>query len=201
MKHLVSASILAAASIIATTQAEAATRVYTGDCQVQCSFQKVVGTVNSVRIEYTTNGGYFLVASPSPEYEGAVTTYLASTFVSVLGGNSFSYSSTGTFEGFLATVGVSIPIDQMITSGLDYYQGEGTFTAGAGTDTSFTTISGRPIEQVYGIGSPGATPIRITIDYDAVPGVPEPSTWALMLAGFGMVGYAMRRKKARVAIA
>jgi len=25
--------------------------------------------------------------------------------------------------------------------------------------------------------------------------VPEPSTWALMLAGFGMVGYAMRRRK------
>jgi hypothetical protein len=28
-----------------------------------------------------------------------------------------------------------------------------------------------------------------------VNGVPEPSTWALMLAGFGMVGYAMRRRK------
>lgn len=28
-----------------------------------------------------------------------------------------------------------------------------------------------------------------------VNGVPEPSTWALMLAGFGMVGYAIRRRK------
>lgn len=26
-------------------------------------------------------------------------------------------------------------------------------------------------------------------------GVPEPSTWVLMLAGFGMVGYAIRRRK------
>ena len=28
-----------------------------------------------------------------------------------------------------------------------------------------------------------------------LPAVPEPSTWALMLAGFGMVGYALRRRK------
>ena len=28
--------------------------------------------------------------------------------------------------------------------------------------------------------------------------VPEPATWALMLAGFGMVGFAMRRRKGQV---
>lgn len=28
-----------------------------------------------------------------------------------------------------------------------------------------------------------------------VPGVPEPATWALLLAGFGMVGFAARRRK------
>jgi len=31
--------------------------------------------------------------------------------------------------------------------------------------------------------------------------VPEPATWALMLAGFGMVGYALRRRRAAVAFA
>ncbi|MFS0771017.1 PEPxxWA-CTERM sorting domain-containing protein [Sphingomonas sp. 1P08PE] len=36
--------------------------------------------------------------------------------------------------------------------------------------------------------------VRIT------PGVPEPSTWALMLAGFGLVGYSLRRR-AKVAFA
>lgn len=34
-----------------------------------------------------------------------------------------------------------------------------------------------------------------------VNGVPEPSTWALMLAGFGMVGYSMRRRRAVAAVA
>jgi len=31
--------------------------------------------------------------------------------------------------------------------------------------------------------------------------VPEPTTWALMFAGFGMVGYAMRRRRSAVAFA
>jgi hypothetical protein len=29
----------------------------------------------------------------------------------------------------------------------------------------------------------------------ASPAVPEPATWAMMIAGFGMVGFAMRRSR------
>ncbi len=39
---------------------------------------------------------------------------------------------------------------------------------------------------------------RANVVIDAIP---EPSTWALMLAGFGMVGYAMRRRRPRVVYA
>jgi len=43
------------------------------------------------------------------------------------------------------------------------------------------------IDQVYIIaGNP------------AVPGVPEPATWALLIAGFGMVGFAARRRQTLV---
>jgi PEP-CTERM motif len=31
--------------------------------------------------------------------------------------------------------------------------------------------------------------------------VPEPASWALMIGGFGLVGFAMRRRKANVAFA
>ena len=37
--------------------------------------------------------------------------------------------------------------------------------------------------------------------YSIVSFVPEPSTWALMLAGFGMVGFAMRRRRAVAVVA
>jgi PEP-CTERM motif len=36
---------------------------------------------------------------------------------------------------------------------------------------------------------------------DLPAAVPEPASWALMLAGFGAVGYAMRRRSAKVAFA
>lgn len=35
---------------------------------------------------------------------------------------------------------------------------------------------------------------RVTYNYIAYPGVPEPTTWAMLILGFGMVGGAMRRK-------
>jgi hypothetical protein len=35
----------------------------------------------------------------------------------------------------------------------------------------------------------------------ALPGVPEPASWALMIGGFGMVGGAMRRRETRSALA
>jgi hypothetical protein len=42
----------------------------------------------------------------------------------------------------------------------------------------------------------------VTFDTSVVAAVPEPSTWALMLGGFGMLGGALRsaRKKQRVAV-
>jgi hypothetical protein len=40
-------------------------------------------------------------------------------------------------------------------------------------------------------GSNAVSPVTITVNSV----VPEPATWALMIAGFGMVGYAMRRRQ------
>jgi len=55
----------------------------------------------------------------------------------------------------------------------------------------------------------GTSPIRggifvdyaITYTYSVIPTVPEPTTWALMLAGFALTGYALRRRRANVAFA
>ncbi|MBI1196568.1 MAG: PEP-CTERM sorting domain-containing protein [Phenylobacterium sp.] len=52
----------------------------------------------------------------------------------------------------------------------------------------FLTVSGSPDTGGPGTGGPGTG------------GVPEPATWALLIAGFGMVGGAMRRR-ARAAFA
>lgn len=45
----------------------------------------------------------------------------------------------------------------------------------------------------------GGSNDQFGIDNVTVGGaVPEPATWAMMILGMGVVGYAMRRKKSRV---
>lgn len=56
------------------------------------------------------------------------------------------------------------------------------------TGTGFTTSNS-------GIGT-----VTYTYDGAATPAVPEPATWAMMIAGFGFIGAAMRRRKPRTAV-
>ena len=49
-------------------------------------------------------------------------------------------------------------------------------------------------------------PVRVTItgittQPPGIGGVPEPTTWAMMLMGFGAIGYTMRRRRPKLAIA
>jgi len=47
-------------------------------------------------------------------------------------------------------------------------------------------------------GPGGVTPLSGQFSYFATP-APEPSTWAMMITGFGLIGFAMRRQRAVVA--
>lgn len=49
--------------------------------------------------------------------------------------------------------------------------------------------------RLTGLGNTGRALFGI-----AIPAVPEPSTWAMMLLGFGAVGYSMRKRKAAVRV-
>jgi len=51
------------------------------------------------------------------------------------------------------------------------------------------------LSHIAFFSAPGGTDIGI----GPGPGVPEPASWALMIAGFGMVGTALRRRKAVLA--
>ncbi|MDP1028303.1 PEPxxWA-CTERM sorting domain-containing protein [Sphingomonas sp. KR1UV-12] len=56
------------------------------------------------------------------------------------------------------------------------------------------TFDGAITSLQFFVGEGGNTP-------SIVFAIPEPSTWALMLAGFGLVGYALRRRRMDVAVA
>jgi PEP-CTERM motif-containing protein len=72
-------------------------------------------------------------------------------------------------------------------------------------DPSVSLLAG--LHNIYvngtiGTGEAGSYSGNLNLVAQAAPGgVPEPATWAMMLLGFGGVGFAMRRKKSMRAIA
>jgi hypothetical protein len=79
----------------------------------------------------------------------------------------------------------------------------GSFTP---TSTAFTSVAPFTFTATGGTGSlvfagiTGAGDLNTAIDVVSVSAVPEPATWAMMMLGFGMVGYGLRsRRKAIVA--
>jgi PEP-CTERM motif-containing protein len=91
-------------------------------------------------------------------------------------GADFGAFNDGAFRTALFVDGVQL--------GANWVNGDGFF--GFTTNTPFTTLEFRGIiNDVFGIDN-------VTIGTGAA--VPEPSTWAMMLMGFGAIGWSMRRR-------
>ena len=84
---------------------------------------------------------------------------------------------------------------------------------GVGNGTAFYSFDAGSGVNTLGLNYPGSSGIMLySTGHPVVPNppqppenntgsVPEPSSWALMIGGFGMVGYAMRHRKGVVATA
>ena len=61
---------------------------------------------------------------------------------------------------------------------------------------SFTATSGSEVLSFLAVGTPnGVPPFALLDGVTLTAAVPEPSTWAMMLGGFGMVGFIARRRR------
>lgn len=109
-------------------------------------------------------------------------------FVATDAGNALSVTSTFTTDG------AAVPIDP---AGV------------AWTNTAYSRFSLLldPGSYSFGVTSvcDGGCPAGFSIRLDSAPlvnpGVPEPASWALLIAGFGLTGAAMRRRRVRVVAA
>lgn len=136
--------------------------------------------------EYNVNGTQFLytnlvrTSSVSP----GIITFTFDVPITAFGANFFSLNNN--FTRTIATVG-GVTFDPLPISP-DFL--------GFVSDTPFTTLS-------FSI-APFQSPLD-TIGIDnlvfsaAVPAVPEPATWAMLIAGFGAAGTALRRRRRAVA--
>ena len=67
---------------------------------------------------------------------------------------------------------------------------------------TFTATTASQVLSFLAVGTPDGQPPFSLLDgvsLQEVTAVPEPATWALMIAGFGMVGFAARRRRVGVA--
>lgn len=64
--------------------------------------------------------------------------------------------------------------------------------------TAFTGITRIEIANISDLAGLGFD--DFSFQGSVVPGVPEPTSWAMMLLGFGAIGFAMRRTRKRVAL-
>lgn len=155
------------------------------------------GSINVSGMTYTGNTFF---NTPFASY---VAPYAAQTFIGTgkvdkyAGVSGASTWGAGPFTpawGGQTGAGVSLRMqDQSIWVPLGYVSGTdlGISTA-TYTNTDFATLGLTSGTYVYTFGQ-GATADTFTIE---IPGaVPEPSTWAMMLIGFGAIGASMRRRK------
>ncbi len=62
----------------------------------------------------------------------------------------------------------------------------------------------QPLDEYFpwdGSWSSSNDDIRVFVNGTPAPAVPEPASWALMIAGLGAIGVTMRRRKAAIAFA
>jgi len=74
-------------------------------------------------------------------------------------------------------------------------------TAYAGGDFAVPAGVFVAFEDLPNLGDRDYNDHRFVFTFPGVAGVPEPATWAMLIAGFGMVGYAARRRKGLASVA
>jgi PEP-CTERM motif len=89
------------------------------------------------------------------------------------------------------------------------------FNGAGGPSSQVVTIDNQPGLQTFSFNRAGLTSFsynplstqgrwvqvdNIVVDNNVLGGVPEPTSWALMIAGFGLTGSAMRRRKTLVQV-
>ena len=143
------------------------------------------------------DGGNFILADGDPSYRDA----FSQTISGLIIGNKYTvnfYQAAGQQAGFTGptteqwevSFGAETQLSDMFSlpqAGVGPWQAQSmTFTAQAQSQVLSFLASGTP---------GGAPPISLLDGISLTAAVPEASTWAMLIAGFGLVGAAARRRR------
>ena len=199
-------NILFASAMLATSPAEAATLVQnfslsnTGSSFVLQQFDSSLGTLESVDVFISALARRNLV---NPEPGPGANIFSVRGFVNLTsidagapvlpGWQVFDTENQSKFNSPYELMVGGPNQTTNLTSGLSSFTGMSSFSylMDAGIDIFSATAP-------YGatLSNTGGAAIRVTYNFtEAAAAVPEPSIWAMMLAGFGLIGFAMRRQR------
>lgn len=224
MKHALFASALAL-TVAATPAAAATNLLSNGSFEngfTNWNLSQVGGGTAPVVINYNTAAGYPTgafgepintnnVASASPDAVGTRLAYFSSDtanphtisqLVNLVAGVTYNIG----FDYYAPRNGIDNPFNATLGFLLGGQQIGSTLVAGnpAGTpaqtwinfSTSFTALNSGPQTLAFQFNGGGVTAADFGIDRVYVTAaVPEPGTWAMMLLGFGAIGFSMRRRR------
>lgn len=131
---------------------------------------------------------------------GTAVHYKATAFtVATSGSYSFLMTGAGAWDTFLILYSPSfIPATGLVNAQIanDDFPSIGVsgFTTSLLAGTSYIAVT-------TGFGNDDVGEYRLEINQVGAGAVPEPSTWAMIIAGFGIVGGALRRRRRTLAIA
>jgi len=144
-------------------------------------------------ITLTESNGSFNGAFASPAKSGSFTDSY-----------TFTVPTSGFVTANLITLAFNIPgMDPVVNFVLDKVTLNGTdlsliavgdYNYRAETQSLIMSQANPQTLVVSGTVTGGSATYSGNVAFRAAPAVPEPGTWALMILGFGVVGYAMRRR-------
>lgn len=114
--------------------------------------------------------------------------------MTVGGQTAFAITSiTGMVNGSAIVAPAAASYGNYFTTGPTFLDGSGVrFNTAAGTNVAFFNQSNNGLYRVNTI-SPGSSSYVTATSTRLAAAVPEPSTWAMLLLGFGALGYCVRR--------
>ena len=160
----------------------------------------------------TVSGSFTVTFDPTQNYDNDTTDLVMHSFniggITLGSPLGFTYMATGTYAGDFWLGGTQNDADTAFSGTNDFVMTlnmsnlsspqlipcSGLFSCGDQT--------GNPAYETTGYTTSGNTSIWLVATRDSIitSGVPEPTTWAMFLVGFGAVGFAMRRPLRKVVV-
>ena len=176
-------------------------------------FDATLGTLNSVVLSFTSS--FSATGTLTNKANTAKNFAITPSVTTQLVGNGFSLLSTLASTPFTKTVGAkatsaiapfgnSLTQSASLTAGLSPFIGTGTADFQFTSASSFASL---PNSVMISILSTFGGQVSVAYDYTpkapepVASSVPEAGTWVMMFAGFGLAGFATRRRAAKAQLA